>query len=166
MASCCIEITSKNQNYVHMYQMRTFVIKDVTSIDGCPTKFNRESVFKGDHASQAAKKALTHLCRVKRIRGRCALVITLREITRGSTNGEFTYKGIREAHRSVKVIDGKRIEFQYRVSVRKSRRVKRSRRCSGKSSGRMKKYRARSRPSRRRMSPRKRSRRSPRRSPK
>ena len=138
--------------------MRTFEIKDATSVDGCPTKFNRNSVFKGDHPSQAARKALSHLCRAKRIKGRCALVVTLREMTRGSAHKEFTYKGVREAHRSTKVIDGKEIEFRYRVSVRRSRRVKRSTRCSRKSSGPMRKYRAKSRSIRRR-SHRKRSRR-------
>lgn len=74
---------------------RTFTIHNARQVDGCPTKFYRmgkTGVYTGTTPAAAAKKALTKLCRVKRISGVCTIYITIRETTQGSTHKTFTYK--------------------------------------------------------------------------
>lgn len=73
---------------------RTFTISNVVGTDGCATKFK----IKGDgghyrhsHAS-AARKACNQLCKLKNIKGQCAMIITVRETTQGSDKKELTYK--------------------------------------------------------------------------
>ena len=74
---------------------RTFTIHNAWHSDGCATKFsNREYTgsYVSTDASGAARKALTQLCRVKNIHGQCALYISMRKTTRGSSNIPFLYK--------------------------------------------------------------------------
>ena len=74
---------------------RSFTIHNAWHSDGCKTKFsNRDytGVYVSSDASGAARKALTQLCRVKNIHGQCALYISMRETTRGSSNKQFLYK--------------------------------------------------------------------------
>ena len=77
--------------------MRSFTVVDAKRIDGCPTKFS----IRGDTGRYiskdprgAASKAFTRLCRVKRIRGQCAMYLSVRETTQGASNPDktFTYK--------------------------------------------------------------------------
>lgn len=76
---------------------RSFTVVDARRIDGCPTKF----AIRGDTGRYisrdprgAAKKAFSRLCRVKRIRGQCAMYLGVRETTQGASNPDkvFTYK--------------------------------------------------------------------------
>tara|TARA_Y100000590_G_scaffold185825_2_gene211756 strand:+ start:607 stop:1002 length:396 start_codon:yes stop_codon:yes gene_type:complete len=69
---------------------RSFTVVNMTKYDGCPTKFTGGR-YTGRTPAAAARKALSYHCAVKRIRGRCALYIKLRETTRGSNNKHFTY---------------------------------------------------------------------------
>ena len=73
---------------------RSFTINNAYHVDGCPTKFTHND-FAGRylkrHPDQAAKNALSHLCKVKRIRGQCTLYIEIRETTQGSAGKLFAY---------------------------------------------------------------------------
>lgn len=73
---------------------RSFTINNAYHVDGCPTKFTHND-FAGryikHYPDQAAKNALSHLCKVKRIRGQCTLYIEIRETTQGSAGKVFAY---------------------------------------------------------------------------
>lgn len=77
---------------------RSFTIVDARGTDGCATKFSVKGHggrYKGTHA-RAAVKAFNILCKVKKIKGQCAMIITVRETTQGSDSKELTYKCRRE----------------------------------------------------------------------
>ena len=74
---------------------RSFSVVNVTKKDGCPTKFH-SGRYESKTAHGAASKAFSQLCRVKKIRGVCTLIITVQETTQGSSKKEFTYKFKRE----------------------------------------------------------------------
>ena len=69
---------------------RSFTVVNMTKSDGCPTKFTGGRYVARTPAG-AARKALSYHCAVKRIRGRCALYVKLRETTQGSKGKQFTY---------------------------------------------------------------------------
>jgi hypothetical protein len=74
---------------------RSFTINNAYHIDGCTTKFTRkdyEARLTGNSAQRAAMKALTGLCKVKKIKGQCALYIEMRETTQGSKHKIYAYK--------------------------------------------------------------------------
>lgn len=73
-----------------MVAKRSFTVVNMTKSDGCPTKFTGGR-YMGSSPAAAARKALSYHCAVKRIRGRCALYVKLRETTRGSKGKQFTY---------------------------------------------------------------------------
>jgi len=122
-------------------EKRSFTVVDARRVDGCATKFK----VKGDtgrylsnDARGASKKAFTTLCRIKRIRGQCALVITMKETTQGSAGKEFTYKLLRKKLETPIVLDDRTYEYE---TVVKSVKDKSSLTCKsdkGKSSGPMK----------------------------
>ena len=70
---------------------RSFTVVNISKHGGCKTKFN-EGRFINRHPAGAAKKAFNEHCRVKNIRGVCVFHITLKETTRGSDSGLFSYK--------------------------------------------------------------------------
>ena len=122
-------------------EKRSFTVVEVGRVDGCATKFK----VKGDtgrylsnDARGASKKAFTTLCRIKRIRGQCALVITMKETTQGSAGKEFTYKLNRKKLETPIVLGDRTYEYE---TVVKSVKDKSSLTCKsdkGKSSGPMK----------------------------
>lgn len=75
--------------------MRSFTVVDAKRVDGCPTKF----VVKG-HGGRfikrtpraAASSAFNRLCRRKRIKGQCAMILSVQETTQGSAGEVFSYK--------------------------------------------------------------------------
>lgn len=73
---------------------RSFTINNAYHVDGCPTKFSHGD-YTGRYiaisAQRAALKALSELCRVKRIRGQCTLYIEMRETTQGSSGKLYAY---------------------------------------------------------------------------
>lgn len=77
-------------------QKRSFTIADAKHVDGCPTKFASKGytgTYTGSNPAQAAKKAFSQLCRVKRVRGACSLYVSVRETTQEAPNKkEFVYK--------------------------------------------------------------------------
>ena len=89
---------------------RSFTINNAYHIDGCTTKFTRkdyETRLINDSAQRAAMKALTSLCRVKRIKGQCALYIEMRETTQGSKHKLYAYK-CRRVKKETPLIIGER----------------------------------------------------------
>lgn len=77
---------------------RTFTVVDARGTDGCATKYSIKGHggrYHGTH-ERAAKRAFNILCRVKKIKGQCAMIISVRETTRGSDGKVLTYKCRRE----------------------------------------------------------------------
>jgi len=73
---------------------RSFTINNAYHVDGCPTKFSHKDYtgrFIAISAQRAASKALSELCRVKRIKGQCTLYIEMRETTQGSSGKLYAY---------------------------------------------------------------------------
>ena len=70
---------------------RSFTIVNVGKQGGCKTKFHGGK-YVSKTPVQAARKAFTELCRVKRIRGVCTLVVSVQETTSGSSKKVFSYK--------------------------------------------------------------------------
>ena len=71
--------------------MRSFKVIDVRKHGGCKTKF-KEGRYMSSTPFGAAKKAFTKLCKVKKTRGKCTLLVTLQETTVGSAKKQFQYK--------------------------------------------------------------------------
>jgi hypothetical protein len=71
--------------------MRSFTVVNVAKHGGCQTKF-RSGRYVSRTAAGAARKAFNEHCRVKRIRGQCALLVTVQETTQGSKNKQYSYK--------------------------------------------------------------------------
>ena len=121
--------------------MRSFTVVDARRVDGCPTKFK----VKGDtgryvsrDARGASKKAFTTLCRIKKIRGQCALIITMRETTQGSDGKELTYKLRRVKLAEPVMIGDRSYEFETVVKAVKNKKDMTCKSGKGKSSGPMK----------------------------
>lgn len=74
---------------------RSFTIISAGKHGSCKTKFGLKGNggrYISRNASGAARKAFTELCRTKRIRGVCTLIITIKETTTGSNGKVYTYK--------------------------------------------------------------------------
>jgi hypothetical protein len=74
---------------------RAFSVVNVSKHGGCPTKFGKKGKggrYISKTPANAARKAFTELCRTKRIRGICTLIVTIRETTKNSKHKIFTYK--------------------------------------------------------------------------
>ena len=69
---------------------RSFRIVRAGKHGGCKTKFNAGR-YKGKTPVVVARKAAKELCRIKRIRGVCTLLIVIQETTRGSKNKTYAY---------------------------------------------------------------------------
>ena len=69
---------------------RSFTVVNMTKSDGCLTKFTGGR-YVAKTPALAARKALSYHCAVKRIRGRCALYIKVKETTQGSKGKHYTY---------------------------------------------------------------------------
>src|SRR3989344_4166755 len=73
---------------------RSFTINNITKVDGCPTKFSHHDYtgrYEKRNPVQAAKNALSELCRLKKIHGQCTLYIEMRETTQNSKHKVFAY---------------------------------------------------------------------------
>jgi len=116
---------------------RSFTINNAYHIDGCTTKFTRkdyESRLIGHTAQGAAMKGLSGLCKVKKIKGQCALYIEMRETTQGSKHKIYAYK-CRRVKKSTPLIVGDRT-YKYDmvcspVNVIPTKTCSKSRKTSG-----------------------------------
>ena len=70
---------------------RSFTVIDVGKHGGCKTKFNGGKYI-SKNPGGAAKKAFKELCRTKRIKGVCTLIVTIRETTKNSSKKVYSYK--------------------------------------------------------------------------
>ena len=74
-----------------MVAKRSFQVVAVQNVSGCVTKF-APGRYLSSNPGSAAKKAFTRLCNLKKIKGKCTLVVSIQETTQGSNGKEFTYK--------------------------------------------------------------------------
>lgn len=127
------------------YTMRTFTVIGAFTAKGCKTKFRDGTTYTAKKPAQAASKAFTELCRVKRVRGVAAYYVVLREKTQGSAKKEYSYL----LHR--KKLDtplvrfagtDKEFKIRYKNTIASKPVPKRRAKCKGKSAGPMKKRRA------------------------
>ena len=124
-------------------QLRSFAIVGVQKENGCDTKFNNESRLVGANPRSAAQKAFSRLCNLKRVKGKCTLIVTVEDTTRGySKKGKkYTYKvDRRKLAKPIVLQKGTNAEYKikYAVSAKKaSVRVNPRGKC-GKTSGPMK----------------------------
>lgn len=75
--------------------MRSFTVIEAKRVDGCPTKFavkGHGGRFIKRTPRAAASTAFNRLCRRKRIKGQCAMILSVQETTQGSAGEVFTYK--------------------------------------------------------------------------
>ena len=125
-------------------QLRSFAVVGVQKESGCATKYNVESRLVSSNPRSAAMKAFSRLCNLKRVRGKCTLVVTVTDTTQGArTKGKkYTYKVDRKKLAKPIVLQkGTNSEYKirYAVSAKKnSVRMKPKTKCK-KSSGPMKK---------------------------
>ena len=125
--------------------LRSFTVVDAGKHGGCKTKF-KGGLYKSRNPAAAAKKAFKELCRVKRIRGVCTLIITLRETTQDSKKKAFSYKLSRHKLKVPKVIKIGNTEVVYEYeSTAKAIDVPLSCRTPGQTRGRKKKRTAKKR---------------------
>ena len=127
-------------------QLRSFAVVGVQKESGCPTKFNAESRLVSSNPRSAAMKAFSRLCNLKRVRGKCTLVVTVTDTTQGArTKGKkYTYRVDRKKlAKPIVLRKGTNSEYKikYAVSARKnSVKLNPTKSCGkGKSSGPMKK---------------------------
>lgn len=95
-------------------EYRTFKVVSALK-NNCPTKVNSNATYVSRNPMAAAKKAFSGLCNKKRIRGKCTLIVTVRESTSGEDKKEFTYKLKRTklSEPVVRVINGVEYKYQY-----------------------------------------------------
>tara|TARA_B100001093_G_scaffold518736_1_gene604709 strand:+ start:1974 stop:2384 length:411 start_codon:yes stop_codon:yes gene_type:complete len=78
---------------------RSFTINDARHAEGCSSKFKNKD-YTGDYVNNnpnsAAAKAVTQLCRIKKIKGSCTLYVEMRETTQGSKKKLYKYKVTRK----------------------------------------------------------------------
>lgn len=119
---------------------RSFTVVEVGKHGGCKTKFHGGR-YVGRNAVGAARKAFNDFCRVKRIKGVCAMVVTVKETTAGSKGKVFSYKlNRRKLAEPIIRLEGTKNEFvvEYGVTA-KSTTVPVACRTPGQTRGRMKK---------------------------
>ena len=89
--------------------VKSYRIVDARKVDGCPTKFSKKNRNLSKTPSGAAAKALQNLCNTKKIRGSCALYITLENTTNGHVNKgkKYTKKCSRKKLKKTLYIKGK-----------------------------------------------------------
>ena len=119
---------------------RSFTVVDVTKHGGCKTKF-RGGRYRNKTPDGAARKAFSEFCNRKRIRGRCALSVVVKETTQGSAGKIYSYKLQRvRLQEPIIRLEGTPNEFVIEYTVKcKSAPVPIACRKEGKTRGRMKK---------------------------
>ncbi len=91
--------------------MRSFTIVSANKHGGCKTKFGSGGLYRSRTPVAAAKKAFNELCRTKRIKGVCTLIITIKETTRNSTNKYYSYKLNRHKLKTPIILQGSAGEY-------------------------------------------------------
>lgn len=98
---------------------RTFAIVSVSTTTG---RIKGTENLTGRYVSRtpvaAAKKAVSKICSMSKIKGQCTLIIHIREMTRGSTGKEYSYKIKRVKNPITVSKDGQEITFRYTLKAK------------------------------------------------
>jgi ribosomal protein L20A (L18A) len=93
---------------------RKFTIIGVSTVRGVEKgPENVGGVFHSNSPVGAAKKALSKVCARSKVHGRCTLVVTIQEITKGSAGKIYRYKIQRIVNKTTVIKDGVPITFRY-----------------------------------------------------
>ena len=125
-----------------MTEKRSFKVESVTTVKGCPTKFNHESRYLSTTPAGAAKKAHTYLCNRKNIHGKCTLVITLEETTRDSKHKQYTYH-VQRTKLDEPVVLSNGATFYFKTTAHSANKLPKGKNCK-QSRGAMRKHSKRS----------------------
>ena len=122
---------------------RSFTITHVVKSGGCETKHTESRIISARPAD-AAKKAFNRLCRLKRIRGACALTVVIQDTTIGTRmyGKQYIYKCHRKKlSKPIVRFKGTKKEFRirYETVAHSVEKVPSGCKKSEKSSGPMKK---------------------------
>ena len=136
-----------------MSDKRTFTVVGVETSSGSKRgKGNEGGRFVSSSASGAARKAATKICRSTKVKGRCSLVISLRETSKDSKHKEYVYHVKRILDPKTVIRNGVEVEYKYRTEVhahkksaKKSRSKKSAKKSAKKSKSRSKKSKSKSR---------------------
>lgn len=102
-----------------MSSYRSFTVIAVATHTGhVKGKANLEGRYISRTPAGAARKAASQICRSSKIKGQCALNITIRETTRGSKGKEYKYSVKRIKDPVTVERDGVEITFKYRTTVK------------------------------------------------
>lgn len=113
---------------------RAFIVEHVSKPGqkGKQTKHNASKAFRAKSPSSAASKAFSKLCRQKKIKGRCTLNVTIREVQTQNgrvmksgdgflpkANKSYRYRLKRRVDKSqVKLRNGSEIMYKYKTKVK------------------------------------------------
>ena len=102
-----------------MEKQRSFTIVHVTDSNGKKKgKANLGGRFISSNPASAARKAGSQICKNTKVKGRCSLIITVKETTQGSNNKEFTYKFNRVYEPTTVSYNGVDITHNYKTTVK------------------------------------------------
>ena len=72
--------------------LRSFTLVHASQVDGCPTKFSKDTRYVKRRPDAAASTAFNKLCNIKRIHGKCTMLISVQETTHGSKHKVYNYR--------------------------------------------------------------------------
>jgi len=72
--------------------LRSFTLVHASQVDGCPTKFSKNTRYVKRRPDQSARTAFNKLCNTKRIHGKCTMLISVQETTQGSKHKVYHYR--------------------------------------------------------------------------
>ena len=128
---------------------RSFTVVSVGKHGGCKTKFHGGK-YVSKTPVQAARKAFSELCRIKKIRGVCTLTVSVKETTQGSSKKVYTYKLNRHRLKKPMIMKPKGSNSEYVIeydvvakSIKTPTYENKACKLSHKTRGRMKKRTAR-----------------------
>lgn len=94
--------------------LRTFTVVHAETTTGHVKSIeNLGGVYRSRTPVGAAKKATTKICGKSAVRGRCTLIVHVRETTRGSAKNVYAYKIRRIVNKTVVSRQGVEIPFKY-----------------------------------------------------
>ena len=102
---------------------RNFSVVHVTSAKGEAKGLIKPGRYVSKTPMRAAKKAASKICAQHKIKGACTLVVTLKEITRGSAHKEYVYKVKRVVKPVTVERDDAKITFKYALIAKRVKKV-------------------------------------------
>uniref|UniRef100_A0A6C0KFE7 Uncharacterized protein n=1 Tax=viral metagenome TaxID=1070528 RepID=A0A6C0KFE7_9ZZZZ len=100
-----------------MSDKRTFTVLSVATGSGkAQSPSNNGGKFVSRTPSGAARKATTKICRSKKAK-KCALVVTMKETTKGSKNNAYTYHVKRVKDPTTVIRNGVEVNYNYKTEI-------------------------------------------------